>query len=102
MQAKDLKVGQWVEFRYQNPALAGRRDVGRVLEWADGSAIGRIGGPWVRVQYAPGIVWDLASRLAPFHCEDCNGTGMVPAIGPEDGEADGYVTCPTCREGGAA
>lgn len=37
-----------------------------------------------------------------FDCEDCNGAGMVPAIGPEEGEADGYVPCPKCREGGVA
>lgn len=30
-------------------------------------------------------------------CQDCNGTGEVPAIGPEDGERDGYVTCQACH-----
>jgi hypothetical protein len=46
--------------------------------------------------------YEDAARFAKTPCTDCNGHGSVPSIGPETGEDNGHVPCPTCTEGGAS
>lgn len=70
-----------------------------VSVWTVRLADGRPHGTWKYGVPQWGEVYVATFELA---CEDCNGAGMVPAIGPEEGEVDGYVPCPKCREGGAA